>query len=102
LPAYLKSRNLLLDTDMDDYLRKLGQAPIPAGLAQIDDAVMSAFAQRQSEKKATSRLLSAAAILALGVGYTGGSIMPAPAHASENRFVLSETALAPSTLLNFL
>ena len=85
---------------MDDYLRRLGEAPLPSGLVQIDDAVMSAFTQRQSETRTNSRLLSAAAVLALGVGYAGGSVMPAPASASE--LVLAETALAPSTLLDFL
>lgn len=84
---------------MDDTFRKLGDAPLPSGLAQLDDAVMAAFAQRQSEARANSRLFSAAAVLALGIGYAGGSIMPAPASASE--LGLSETALAPSTLLDF-
>lgn len=87
---------------MDDLLKKLGDAPLPGRLAQLDDTVMTAFAARQSEACATSRLLAAAAVLALGVGYAGGSIMPAPASASEPNLVIAETALAPSTLLDFL
>ncbi len=87
---------------MDDYLRKLGQTPLPDGLAQIDDAVMSAFSRRRSEAKASSRLLSAAAFLALGVGFAGGSAMPAPASANNSRLLLADTSLAPSTLLDFL
>lgn len=83
---------------MDDILKQLGGAPIPPKLAQIDDAVMAAFAQQQGEARATSRFLSAAAVLALGVGYAGGSLMPTPASASN--LVLAETALAPSTLLD--
>lgn len=85
---------------MDDTLRKLGEAPVPRALAQIDDAVMFALTQRQSEARANSRLFSAAAVLALGIGYAGGSLSPAPASASE--LALSETALAPSTLLDLL
>lgn len=84
---------------MDNYFRKLGDAPLPSGLTQIDDAVMVALAQQQSEARSMSRLLSAAAMLALGIGYAGGSYMPAPA--SANQLVLAETALAPSTLLDF-
>lgn len=87
---------------MDDLLIKLGRAPLPAGLSQIDDAIMAAFAAHQSEARSTSRLLPAAAFLALGIGYAGGSFMPAPARAAENKLVITETALAPSTLLDFL
>jgi len=46
--------------------------------------------------------LSAAAVLALGVGYAGGSILPVSATAADHRLVITETALAPSTLLDFL
>lgn len=87
---------------MDDLLKKLCEAPLPSGLAQIDDAIFAALAARQSEARATSRLLSAAAILALGIGYAGGSIMSAPASAASKSLVLTETALAPSTLLDLL
>ncbi len=87
---------------MDDVLAKLGRAPVPVGLVQIDDAVMAALVQRQTEARAKSRLLSAAAVIALGVGYAGGSLIPAPASAADSKFVLAETKLAPSTLLDFL
>ena len=87
---------------MDDILKRLSDAPVPAGLAQIDDAILAGLAERQSEARATSRMLSAAAVVALGVGYAGGSLMPSPASAAEHRLVISETALAPSTLLDFL
>lgn len=87
--------------NLDDLLHDVGRAPVPE-LALLDDAVMSALGERQSEARATSRLLSAAAVIALGIGYAGGSFMPAPANAAEPNLVIAETALAPSTLLNFL
>lgn len=87
---------------MDDLLKRLADAPVPAGLAQLDGAVLAGLAARQSEARATSRLLSVAAVLALGVGYAGGSFMAAPATATEPTLVIAETALAPSTLLDFL
>lgn len=87
---------------MDDLLQKLGRAPVPAGLARLDDAILADLAARQSDARATSRLLSAAAVLALGVGYAGGSLLPSPAIAAEPNLVIAETALAPSTLLDFL
>lgn len=87
---------------MDDLLHKLAGAPVPARLAELDDAILAGLAARKSEARTTSRLLSAAAVLALGIGYAGGSIMPSPASASEPTLVIAETALAPSTLLNFL
>lgn len=87
---------------MDDLLKRIAGAPIPAGLAQLDDAIMAGLAHRQSEARATSRLLSAAAVVALGIGYAGGSSIPLPANAAEPDLVIAETALAPSTLLDFL
>ena len=87
---------------MDDILKSLSDAPFPARLAQFDDAVLAGLTERQSETRSTSRMLSAAAVIALGVGYAGGSLMPSPASATEHRLVISETALAPSTLLDFL
>lgn len=87
---------------MDDLLQKLGRMPVPAALVQLDDAVLVGLAVRQSEARATSRLLSAAAVLALGVGYAGGSLIPSPAVAAEPNLVIAEMALAPSTLLDFL
>lgn len=87
---------------MDDVLQRIGAMPVPASLSQIDDSVLSGLAERQSEARATSRLLSAAAVLALGIGYAGGSILPTPARAADDNLVISETPLAPSTLLGFL
>lgn len=87
---------------MDDILKRLSDAPVPAGLAQLDDAILMGLSDRQNEARATSRMLSAAAVVALGVGYAGGSLMPSTASAAKHKLVISETALAPSTLLDFL
>lgn len=87
---------------MDDFLAKFRDSPVPDGLARIDEAVMAGLAARQNDARATSRLLPVAAFVALGIGYAGGSIIPAPASAAEYKLVLAETALAPSTLLDFL
>lgn len=87
---------------MDDLLQRLGAMPVPVRLSQIDDIVLAGVAERQSEARATSRLLSAAAVVALGVGYAGGSLLPTSARAADHDLVIAETALAPSTLLDFL
>lgn len=87
--------------NLDELLHDMGQTPIPE-LTSLDNAVMSALTERRSEARTTTRMLSAAAVVALGVGYAGGSLMPSPASAAEHRLVISETALAPSTLLDFL
>lgn len=87
---------------MDDILKRLSDVPFPARLAQLDDAVLAGLAERQSETHTTSRMLSAAAVIALGIGYAGGSLILSPASAAEQKLVISETALAPSTLLDFL
>lgn len=87
---------------MEDLLQRLRSMPVPPALSQLDDAVLTGLAERQSETRATSRLLSAAAFVALGIGYAGGSILPTPARAAGDELVIAESALAPSTLLDFL
>ena len=87
---------------MDDKLKRLANEPLPARLAQLDDAILVGLVERQNEVLATSRLLTAAAVVALGVGYAEGSFMSSPASATEHRLVITETELAPSTLLDFL
>jgi hypothetical protein len=87
---------------MDDIFKQLRDLPVPAGLAQIDDAVFAALGARRVEAKSMPRLLSLAAVFALGFGYFGGGMVPAPALAAEPQLVLTETALAPSTLLELL
>jgi hypothetical protein len=87
---------------MDDKLKRLADVPVPVGLDRLDDVILARLAARQGEARATSLLLSAAAVLALGFGYAGGSILPTPGAAAEHQLVITETALAPSTLLDFL
>lgn len=87
---------------MDHLLRQLHTQPVPPTLAQIDTMVISALRERRADAQSMQRVLSIAAVFALGLGYVGGTMMPAPALASERHLFLSETALAPSTLLNFL
>lgn len=86
---------------LNELLQDIGQVPVPE-MALLENAVMAGLAARQSEARVTSRLLSAAAVLALGVGFAGGSLLPSPATAAEPDIVIVETALAPSTLLDFL
>ncbi len=88
---------------MDDVLHRLGAMPVPPRLSQIDDAVLAGLAERQREARSTPQLLSAAALVALGLGYAGGSILPTPTSAADNNnLVIAESPLAPSTLLDFL
>ncbi len=85
---------------MDDMLKRLGEAPLPAALGQIDDAVIAAWSAEQRERAANSRVLSAAALVALGLGFVGGSLSSAPAQAAPSLSPFAMTALAPSDLLD--
>ena len=85
---------------MDDMLKRLGEAAPPAALSQIDDAILAAWSAEQRERAANSRILSAAALVALGLGFAGGSLSSAPAQASPSLSPFATTALAPSDLLD--
>jgi hypothetical protein len=85
---------------MDDLLKRLGEAPPPAALGQMDDAVMAAWTAEQRDRATQSRILSAAALVALGLGFAGGSLSSAPAQASPTLSPFATTALAPSNLLD--
>ena len=85
---------------MDDMLKRLCDAPLPAVLGQIDDAVIAAWSAEQCERAANSRVLSAAALVALGLGFAGGSLSSAPAQAAPSLSPFAMTALAPSDLLD--
>ena len=88
-------------TDIDLALAQLGQAPVPAGLAAIDDAVLAGLAKRQQEAAFAPRLMGVAATLALGLGIAGGSISSsAPAEAQPLSPFAPANTLAPSTLLD--
>ena len=85
---------------MDDMLKRLGETPPPTALSQIDDAIIKALSVEQRERAANSRVLSAAALVALGLGFAGGSVSSAPAQASPSLSPFATTALAPSDLLD--
>jgi hypothetical protein len=85
---------------MDDLLKRLSDAPLPAALWQIDDAIIAAWSAEQRERAANSRVLSAAALVALGLGVAGGSLSSAPAQAASSLSPFATTALAPSDLLD--
>lgn len=85
---------------MDDMLKRLGETPSPTALSQIDDAIIMALSVEQRERAANSRVLSAAALVALGLGFAGGSVSSAPAQAAPSLSPFATTALAPSDLLD--
>ena len=89
-------------TDIDFALARLGQAPVPAGLAAIDDAVLTGVTMRQQEVALAPRLMGLAGALALGLGIAGGSLANSdPASAQSLSPFDTSNALAPSTLLDF-
>ncbi|KTE20517.1 hypothetical protein ATE67_09700 [Sphingopyxis sp. H050] len=85
---------------MDDVLKRLREAPLPTALGQIDDAIIAAWSAEQRERAANSRILWAAALVALGLGFAGGSLSSAPAQAAPSLSPFAMTALAPSDLLD--
>ena len=52
---------------MDDLLKRLGQVPPPAALGHIDDAIMATWSAEQRDRAIQARVLSAAALVALGL-----------------------------------
>ena len=89
-------------TDIDHALAQLGRAPVPAGLAAIDDVVLTAVTRRRQEAAFTPRLMGLAVTLALGLGIAGGSLSNSdPASAQSLSPFATSNALAPSTLLDF-
>lgn len=85
---------------MDHMLKRLREAPLPAALGQIDDAIIAAWSAEQRDRAATARILSAAALVALGLGFAGGSLLSAPAQAAPSLLPFAMAALAPSDLLD--
>lgn len=85
---------------MDDTLKRLGEVALPAALGRIDDAILAAWSAEQRERATQSRVLSAAALVALGLGLAGGSLSSAPAQAAPSLSPFAMTTLAPSDLLD--
>ena len=87
--------------DLDQTLRRLGDLPVPDGLAGIDDAVFAGLAQRRREAVGVSRMMSLAAAFALLLGVAGGGLFGGdPASARPLSPFSPNNPLAPSTLLD--
>ena len=91
-----------MNMDLDEALGRLSAAPVPPGLAEIEDRVFARVREEAAfATQATQRLRigAVAVIAALGLGVAAGS--PVTAAASPN--TLSpfgpSSPLAPSTLL---
>lgn len=88
-------------TDIDLALAQLGQAPIPAGLAKIDDSVLVGVEKRRREAAFAPRLMGITATLALGLGIAGGTVASTGAASAQTLLPFaSASELAPSTLLD--
>lgn len=84
--------------DIDDALAQLRRAPVHAGLASIDQAVMDALAAPAPARMPPAMIgLAATAALLIGVG--ASLIQPAPLHAARVAPFGIAAGLAPSTLL---
>ncbi len=85
---------------MDNLLKQLAHAPPPAALGQIDDAIIAAWSAEQRDRAVQSRMLSLSALVALGLGFAGGSLSNTPTQTQHSLSPFASTALAPSTLLD--
>lgn len=85
---------------MDDELRILQAADMPAALDALDDRVLRQLAVRQREAAATRRMIAFAAFVSLGGGVVAGSAFaPSAVAASPLTPLVPASPLAPSTLL---
>lgn len=90
-----------MPNNLDEMLMRLGEAPLPARLSMLDEAVFAGLALRQSDPTGGSlRAFGFAAVMALGFGIvsTGFSGTAALAASSATPFG-APPALAPSSLL---
>lgn len=86
--------------DLDHSLNKIANMPVPAKLADIDNAVFASLSIRHTDSRRGTRLMGVAGVAALALGIVGGSFASGPALASGGPAPFaSATALAPSTLL---
>ena len=83
--------------DLDDTLNRLAAAPVHAGLAAIDDAVLTRLAQRAAQIPGSA--IALAAVAALLVGVAGAGLPGTSAEAATSAPFGQPSALAPSTLL---
>ncbi|WP_332820198.1 hypothetical protein [Sphingopyxis sp.] len=86
---------------MDDELRILNAAEMPAALDALDGRVLHALAARRRESAAMRRTMAVAALVSLGGGVVAGSaFVPAAVAASPLTPLVPVSPLAPSTLLD--
>jgi hypothetical protein len=67
---------------MDDELKILQASEWPAGLADLDDRILDAVAERQRESAATRKMMIFSAFISLGCGVVAGGAMPVAAVAA--------------------
>jgi hypothetical protein len=87
---------IVVMTDLDDYLGAVRAMPTDARLADMEPAVMGGLARRR-ERMTARRSLMLAGLLAIGVGWAGSIKPAAPAQASSLPIGMSD--YAPSRLL---
>lgn len=81
--------------DLDDTLSRLAAAPMHAGLAAIDEAVLARLSVRSSQIPGSA--IGLAAVAAVLIGVAGAGLPSARAEAAVP--FGQPSALAPSTLL---
>ncbi len=84
-------------TDLDDTLSRLAAAPVPYGLAAIDDAVLTRLTLRGVQIPASA--LGLAAVASLLAGVAGAALPSTRAEAATSAPFGLPSALAPSSLL---
>ena len=86
---------------MDDELRILNAAAMPAALDALDDRILHMLAIRQRDASAMGRMVALAAFISLGGGVVAGSVfVPSPVAARSLTPLAPVSSLAPSTLLD--
>lgn len=86
---------------MDDELRILNAADMPADLDALDARVLNALAARRRDGIAMRRTIALAALVSLGGGIVAGStFVPAAVAASPITPLVPASPLAPYMLLD--
>ena len=84
--------------DVDDLLKLIAQAPVPAGLADVERRVLGRIVERSESRNGSLRELPIAILTGLIFGLAGGALQTSgPSHGFLDPAVT--TALAPSELL---
>ncbi len=85
----------------ETLLAEMRDLPMPDTLHLIDDAVLAGLRERLQMGSVSRAALGACGAIALGIGLASGTMISAPAIASEAPLALtSASALAPSNLLD--